>query len=530
MRHGFGKAVALGVFIGWAGVGVAECGFFFSEADRRYPNWIVAPGSIILIGRSESQVSTGVPVGPSIPRSASGFPLPTSLAGTSVRVTVGSMTVDAFILATESRWVRALLPSNTRLGDGQVVVTYNGQASQPDRIRVVRRRFGLYSGEYTPPGYLAPSFFVPRAVQNVYSAHDTPLNSFVSPARPGQLAVLWGTGLGAGAGDESAGPIPGDLQIAGLQVFVGNKSARIIYAGRSGCCAGMDQVIFEVPQGIEGCNVPVWVWFDDDGYGSNEVRVSVASGGGACSDPHGLAEPEIRALAAGNLKAAQINTGRGYWSAAFGNAESPDRVPFGTCSSWGWASLGGLAFGVSSLKDGGAAVSFRTARGAVEAKRTQNNSYWAQFEGQLDPGDYAVDNGAGGPDIGPLSFGFSIPQQTFTWTNREDLTSVSLSEGLTVSWSGGDPSAGYVHIGGWFENGGDSYGGGFGCVERAEKGKFTIPSPVLQRAAAAGASYLILWVGDRISKRIDVPGFDIGEFNFSSAPAGRSDYKEVPLK
>jgi uncharacterized protein (TIGR03437 family) len=526
MLYGFGKAIALSAFLGWAGVSIAQCGFF-SEADRRYPVEAVAPGSVILI-------SSGVQVGPSLPQSASGFPLRTSLAGTSVRVTVGTVTVDAFILATESRWVRALLPSNTPLGDGQLVVSYNGQASPPDAIRVVGRRFGIYSGEFTPPGYLAPSVYVPRAVQNLNSANDVTLNSLVSPAQPGQPIVLWGTGLGAAAGDESAGPIPGDLKIAGMQVFVGNKPARILYAGRSGCCAGMDQVAFEVPPGMEGCNVPVWVRFDRDGYGSNEVMVSIASGEGACSDQHGFAEAEVRALAAGTLKLAKIDSGRGYWNAAFGLASSTNRIPFGTCSSLGWGGSP-FEFGVASLKDGGAAMSIGTGQGSIEAKRNQNNSYWAQFEGRLDPGDYTVDNGPGGPDIGPVHFGFSIPRRTFAWTNKDDLTDMSLSEGLTVSWSGGDPGSGIVQIGGWFENGGETYGGEFSCLERAEKGKFTIPSAVLQLASAAagpyGASYLMLWVGDRTSKRIAVPGFDVGEFNFvSNSPAGRSDYKEIPLR
>ncbi len=526
MRYGFGKAIALGVILGWAGVSIAKCGSLFSEADRRYPTWAVAPGSVILI-------SAGVQVGPSLLQSASGFPLRTSLAGTSVRVTVAAVTVDAFILATESRWVRALLPSSTPLGDGQVVVSYNGQVSPPDPIRIVGRRFGIYSGEFTPPGYLTPSVFVPRAVQNHNSTDDATLNSLVSPARPGQPVVLWGTGLGAAAGDESAGPLPGDLQIPGLQVLVGGKSARILYAGRSGCCAGMDQLIFEVPPGMEGCNVPVWVWFDRDGYGSNEVLISSASGEGACSDPHGLAEPEVRALAAGNLKLARINSGRGYWYAALGLAGSTNRIPFGTCSSLGWGGSP-FEFGLSSLKDGGAAVNIRSGQGVVEAKRNQDKSYSAQFEGRLEPGDYTVNNGAGGPDIGPLSFGFSIPRQTFAWTNKDDLAGMSLSEGLTVSWSGGDLASGIVQIGGWFENGGETYGGEFSCLERAEKGKFTIPSPELRRAAAGGgpvASYLMLWVGDRTSKRIDVPGFDVGEFTFySSTPAGRSDYKEIPLR
>lgn len=54
------------------------------------------------------------------------------------------------------------------------------------------------------------------------------------------------------------GAIPGNIEQQDLQALVGGRLARIVYAGRSGCCAGMDEIVFEVPAGIEGCNVPVW--------------------------------------------------------------------------------------------------------------------------------------------------------------------------------------------------------------------------------------------------------------------------------
>src|SRR5439155_2280109 len=103
-----------------------------------------------------------------VPQTAPEFPLVTSLAGTSVRVTVNARTIDAFILAAESRWIRALLPSNTPLGDASLVVTWNGHETLPSYgNRVVERHFGIYDGSYAPPAYLAPSFLVPRVVQNI---------------------------------------------------------------------------------------------------------------------------------------------------------------------------------------------------------------------------------------------------------------------------------------------------------------------------------------------------------------------------
>jgi uncharacterized protein (TIGR03437 family) len=43
------------------------------------------------------------------------------------------------------------------------------------------------------------------------------------------------------------------------EVYVGGKRAAVTYKGRSGCCAGIDQIVFTVPEGVEGCYVPVVV-------------------------------------------------------------------------------------------------------------------------------------------------------------------------------------------------------------------------------------------------------------------------------
>jgi uncharacterized protein (TIGR03437 family) len=203
-----------------------------------------------------------------------------------------------------------------------LTVAYNGQTSEPYRIRVVERQFRLYDGSWCGPSAfpVAPSFCVPRAVQNLDSA-GTVSNTLLTPARTGQLVALWGTGLGFAPGDEGSGPIPDNLHIPGLQALVGNKQAKVVYAGRSGCCAGMDEILVEVPEGIEGCNVPAWVRFGGDGSASNDIFLSIASGDGACSDPQGLSEPEVSKLVSANLKVAQIvafEGPQGSWGGSFG--------------------------------------------------------------------------------------------------------------------------------------------------------------------------------------------------------------------
>jgi uncharacterized protein (TIGR03437 family) len=485
----------------------------YNDATRSFP--VAAPGSIILIYSGAFQV------GPATPTPGPGYPLVTSLGGTSVRVNFGATVVNAYILATEAQWVRALLPSATPLGEGRLVVVYNGKESRPYKISVVPRHFAIYNGLYEPPAYVVPAIRVPRLVQNITVAGDTISNSLLKPARPGDFLVIWGTGLGAAAGDEAAAPIPGNLSIPGLAVFVGDRPARVVYAGRSGCCAGIDQVIVDIPPGIEGCNVPVWVRYAADGSGTDDIAVSIASGEGACSDPHGLSEAEVRSLAAGTLRAAQIGaytySPSGGWSAGFGAAAAVQVTALGSCRTGNWERSQFTTF-VAPQQNAGDFVRISTPRGMLEAARRDGNNYYAAFEGPLDAGEYAVDNGEGSPDVKPFRSRFTLPRDGFTWTNRDDLTTVVLSDGITVSWTAADPSAGYVRISGSFASDGETCGGcGFVCYERADKGVFSVPRPVLERAHRAypnpdGLNELWLSVGLRVSKRIEVPGFDIGEF------------------
>lgn len=478
-------------------------------------------GSVTIARGSNMLIFSGdFPVGPSAPRKADGFPLVTSLAGTSVRVMVGAAAVDAYVLGAETQFVRALLPSPTPLGDGTLVVTYNGQSSVPYRIRVVERQFAIYDGSWCGPSSLPkqPSFCVPRTVQNANSAGEISANSLLAPARPGQLVTLAGTGLGAAPGDEAAELIPGHLQIPGLQVLVGNRPAKIVYSGRSDCCAGTDQITFEVPPGIEGCNVPVWVRFGEDGSATGDVFVSIASGTGACSDPQGLSETEVRKLSAGNLSAAQVSITQGYWSAAFGTASRTTVTPFGTCRAYSWGGAFTVDLALDSLRDAGRTLSLHTPHRTLTATRADNGFYNGPFEGQPEPGDYSFDNSGGNLAAQPFRAQFSIPETKFTWTNRDEFTNRTLSKGVTVSWSGADASEGYTaSLVGTLANDGE-ISSGFICSERADKGTLTIPPSVLERAGVGHADFneLSVLLSFRFSQRISIAGVDFAEFVFFS--------------
>ena len=71
-------------------------------------------------------------------------------------------------------------------------------------------------------------------------------------------------------------------QFSDVEVFVGNVSAPIAYAGRSGCCAGLDQIAFVVPSTSLGCFVPIAVRTGRIVV-SNFTTLPVAASGGQCS-------------------------------------------------------------------------------------------------------------------------------------------------------------------------------------------------------------------------------------------------------
>jgi uncharacterized protein (TIGR03437 family) len=321
---------------------------FFVSSDANYGlQDTIAPGSIFSVSISSS---LGVlPI-----HENQGFPLRTSLDGVSVRVTVAGASGDAYILSTETVRFRAMLPSGTPVGDGEMTLTINGRTTGTRKIRVVPRQFSLYA---QPPGEV----WWPRtmALADVIAADGSrSRNMLTRAARPGDTLILSGTGMGAVAGNEWEGPLPGDRKPPDVEVRVGDKIAKIAYAGRADCCAGVDQIVIEVPAGIEGCFAPVWVGFGG-GEQVDQLSVAIAAEGGACSDlPRDVVErPDAeRAL---NIGFISLNSGH----AVFGRAPYVVAPP-GTCRLGG-APPGEIDFSFYDFNrdDAGPVLNVRTPHG-----------------------------------------------------------------------------------------------------------------------------------------------------------------------
>ncbi len=470
---------------------------------------------------------SGSALGPDVPRTAE-FPLPLDLGGVSIRVTVGDTTRAALMVEAGPRQLIAILPSDVPLGEGVLSISYGGETSAPARVRLVRRAFGMFDPVY-----------------NVDSEAGEVANSFTAAAHSGQIAILWGTGLGPVAGDESTRPLPGALE-SEVQVLIGDQAATVLYAGRSGCCAGLDQIVFEVPSGPEGCRVPIAVRFSDGDLARNMGSMSIAAAGGTCSDPHGLSAPDrekLRVTQGLKIGTFLLRPG-GAWADFFqvvgGNTGAawaswwwgPGRAlpPFGTCFAEHTlrgavakpAAAGSAASPprISGL-NAGPFLNVAGPQGATQW-RQEHLVYIAPSSVSFGPGDYAVDNGAGGPDIRPFRTIFRVPPLSFRWSNRELLGSrgATRADGLTIAWEGEGLAGGYVVIQGWlqtWQNLGEpthqEAGSEFFCTERGEKAQFTVPPYVLEsllpRYVGPFTELEVFVTARSLPQKLQIPGLDV---------------------
>jgi uncharacterized protein (TIGR03437 family) len=256
------------------------------------PNYGLARGAIFIV--------SGDNLGPEQLQEAV-FPLPTSagLAGTSIEVTVGATTLDAIMIYTSAKEVSAILPSRTPIGDGVVVVTYDGQKSAPAPIHVTHSNFGIFTLNESGSG---------PAVAKNKSSDSQQLNTFTESARPGQTLALYGTGLGPVDFDETSPAKPEDLNLD-VEVYVGSRNAYVLYKGRASCCSGADQIDFIVPESVEGCYVPVVVKVGETT--SNFATISIEQEGKPCSNPNGIPAADLERLqSAGSFRVGSISLDR----------------------------------------------------------------------------------------------------------------------------------------------------------------------------------------------------------------------------
>ncbi|MGC9945840.1 MAG: hypothetical protein ABSF64_05670 [Bryobacteraceae bacterium] len=427
-----------------------------SSAVARGPG---LPGSGIAQGSIFSVFGTGL--GPAALAQANSFPLPTNLAGTSLSVTVGSTQVSAIVLVAASYQINAILPSATPVGSGTFTVTYNGQTSAPADIQVVGSTFGIYTFSEQGSG---------QAIATDVSYN---LNTIVHTFHPGDYVILWGTGLGAINGSDAQLPPVGNLPTS-VKVYVGNTTASIDYQGRSGCCAGLDQIVFQVPTGVTGCYVPVAVETGGvPGNIGNFTTIAVSDSGQTCSDSL-MGQDLVNQLAAGQTvdfglirleswiakyipgTAGNANEDFGYASFSEFTPATAGLAQYGVSSGYCAAvdcsyGCGGTVMDYTAnltdsspaQLDAGAALSVVGAPPASLPQEQGTGFYYAFLSGS---GRYLWSDltfpvtGTGGAVVGAFSVNDVTSTPTAALTGITNSQTISRSGDLTLQWTGGDPT------------------------------------------------------------------------------------------
>lgn len=443
------------------------------------------------------------------------FPYPLSLSGTSVKVTVGGQTRDCIMYYTLNVQIAAILPSSTPLGTGTLTVTYNGQTSAPSPITVVANNLGLYTLSSSGAGAAVATFQVPPP--------NGPYVSNGNAAIAGDSVILWGTGLGAIAADESIASPGGDMTNVPLEVFVGGQPATILYRGRNGCCSSVDTVYFRVPAGVAGCVTPVTMKIGS--LVSNTVTIPIASSGRVCTPSNpGISQNDLSAiLAKGSYTTGSVlltrssattttpsilpgipattttvknDTGSAGFFRVTGDLSTAfnsqfESVSFGSCAVYSYSGQTIPTIPLTTaVLDAGPSIGVNGAKGAKSLPKVQGAGYFSVLSATadyLDPGAYTL-TGTGGADLGAFSAQTTVPP-TLVWTNQAGSGTVNRANGLPVTWTGGDPNGNVQITGSSFVIVGTSsfFGASFVCTARTTDGAFTVPSIVLLALPPSGS-------------------------------------------
>lgn len=475
------------------------------------PNGGIAPGSLFAVFGSD--------IGPASLAQVSAFPLQPSLDGVSVRVAMNGVTYDAWPLYANATQIGAILPSAVPPGNGALTVTYRGRQAAPVPIRVRSGAPGVFTANQRGTG-----------------------QAIAENLRPGQLATIWATGIGSVKGDEAAGPLPADQPGLDVRVWVGNRLARVVYRGRSGCCAGIDQIVFETPGGIEGCQVPLSVEAGGviSNFGSIAIACTSASRPASVSVNRfgliffldGFGSVLLPTALDDYVRLAFFQRGRvdGNLEAPLSAFEPNAEMPVNSCTV-----RYGTEFPPQPTQPGQAALDagpeLRVSGPGGTFRLVQNLDNSASYQDPqrvlIPPGRYTIGNGTGGRDVGPFSF--EADAIAIRLSSRPE--KIVRGEDLTVTWDYQGPPDQLLTIFGST----NSCGRGlfsFSCLARAADRRFVVPSRILSLLPTTTSFFGLSNGALNISttspgglRRFTAPGLDLGLFMHLSISAIRPTYE-----
>jgi uncharacterized protein (TIGR03437 family) len=220
----------------------------------------VAPGAIAAIfGSNLTDGSSCLP--PTCgPLFGSNGRLNTTMAG--AQVIVGSTPVPIFYATPTQLGIQ--IPFELAGTLAQVMVSVAGRSSPSTTTAVASVAPGIFT--YTADGKGTGAF------THVDSSAVTTQN----PAQPGELVILYATGLGAVMPAVATGALPAGASSSVSQVTLNIGGIGVIpdFAGLAGCCVGLNQINARIPAGVSRGNA-VPVVLNINGKSSNTATISV---------------------------------------------------------------------------------------------------------------------------------------------------------------------------------------------------------------------------------------------------------------
>lgn len=525
----------------------------FSYTLPGLPNYGIAQGSIFVVfGANLANTSTRLQAAP----------LQTDLDGVSVQIAVGGSTTQASLYYVMPNQIAGVLPSATPLGTGQIVVTSNGQSSAAAPITVVQSVFGIVTSACGVT-FCAAAF----------DANFNPLSD-TNAANPGDMIVLYGTGAGPISTNDAVTPLAQNLTGIPIEVDVGGVPSAVLYHGRSGY-PGLDQIDVTVPEGVSGCNVSIVVV--SSGFVSNTAFLPVSTQGPNCTNlVPGVVRPSVTQLQGSVVNTGVINVGRSVVSPPTVTTDSPSQTddqanavfyryaggtveqPLSVSIRGGgsqFVSLGNCQVETSLMPasnspapgptanvvlratassaptetqiqiDAGPAINFSDSLAQSSISITPSGYYDGSLGCTgasgcpplfLSPsgGTISINNGKGGPDVGPFVVQMNVPV-VLVWSNMLQFPStLDRAQGLTLTWTGGNPTGVALITATSSANAANgTVSATLLCEVPNSAGQFTIPASALL-ALPPGSGQVSIGTGDQ-SPMFTAQGLDGGVVSVS---------------
>jgi uncharacterized protein (TIGR03437 family) len=488
----------------------------YSYIPTGFANSGIAPSAIFVIfGTNMANAPAGTLT---LNSSAGPTGLPTTDAGATLTVSAGGNNYHPAMYYASPSQIAGVLPAGVPVGPATISVNFGGANSNAFSFNVVANALGLDTYYGSGAGLVTAT-----------DATTGALVTYTNSAKPMQILTFWGSGNGADPLDSDTifTTTPHSVNQGSTAFYIGGVAASVLYAGSSGY-PGLNQINVQVPSSVtSGCaNSAVAV---TNGVTSNFGFLPVAQAGGVCNDVYsGISGNLINTLGgqatvkSGTLFLGQLNTpSTGLLNVAEAMFQSTTGSGYG--SSNGITSVGSCSVtetlsannSTSTGLDAGA-VSVTGPAGNYPLTKMTTGSYLAQLPANAitSTGGAFTFNIGGGTNVGATTDTINLPNPLLNWTNSAAAATVTRSQGLSVTWTGGQPGSVVVILG----NSSSSTTGAFGnytCYAPQSALQFTVPSYVTGTLPAGSGMTSVENVTDY--SLFAATGLDVGiGFGFTS--------------